>query len=44
MPPNFRKSLVLYNLHRVSERAREEKHLILVEGFFDAFRIWEVGF
>jgi len=44
VPPNFKKSLVLYNLHRVAERAKEEQHLILVEGFFDAFRIWEAGF
>ena len=44
VPPNFKKSLELYNLHRAAERAAAEKHLIVVEGFFDAFRIWEAGF
>jgi DNA primase len=39
LPARFRKSQVLYNLHRV----RGKKHLILVEGFFSVFRLFELG-
>jgi len=38
LPPNFKKSLVLYNLHQV-----HTDHMVLVEGFFDVFRLWQVG-
>ncbi|MBA7513764.1 DNA primase [subsurface metagenome] len=40
-PPNFKKSLILFNLNRVEG---EEKELILVEGFFDVFNLWQNGF
>ena len=41
-PPNFRKSLVLYNLHRAREHAGEG--LIVVEGFFSGvFTLWQQG-
>lgn len=43
LPPGFAKSNVLFNLHRAKEVA-SESGLILVEGFFDAFRIWQAGF
>jgi len=38
LPPNFKKSLVVYNLHQV-----HGDHLVLVEGFFDVFRLWQAG-
>src|SRR5215469_5074949 len=41
LPAGFRKSQVLYNLHRLL--GREEHALILVEGFFDAFKIHQAG-
>jgi DNA primase len=41
LPAGFRKSQVLYNLHRLL--GREEHTLILVEGFFDAFTIHQAG-
>ena len=41
-PPNFHKSLVLYNLHRAREHAGEG--LIVVEGFFSGvFTLWQQG-
>src|SRR5439155_22083787 len=40
-PPNFRKSLILFNLHRAREHAREG--LIVVEGFFTVFEFWQRG-
>ncbi len=43
VPPNFHKSLEVFNLHRAAERAKETKHLILVEVFFDAFRTLKRG-
>jgi DNA primase len=39
LPPKFHKQLVLYNLHRV----RGRKHLILVEGYFSVFRLFQLG-
>lgn len=36
LPTGFRKSAVLYNLHRV--KAQE---VILVEGFFDCMKVWQ---
>lgn len=39
-PEGFRKSAVLYNLNRVAGR----KHLYVVEGFFDALRLYRLGF
>jgi DNA primase len=38
-PPNFKKSLVLFNLHRAREYATEG--LIVVEGFFTVFEFWQ---
>lgn len=38
-PRGFRKSEILYNLHRV----REWKHLVLVEGCFSVFRLRSLG-
>ncbi len=42
LPPNFKKSHVVYNLHRVGELA-EAQGLILVEGFFGCMRVWQSG-
>jgi DNA primase len=38
-PPNFKKSKVLFNLHRAREYAAEG--LIVVEGFFTVFEFWQ---
>lgn len=43
IPPNFHKSLVVFNLHRTKDLAKE-KGLILVEGFFGCMRVWQAGF
>ena len=40
-PPRFRKSLVLFNLHRA---IRHGKAVVVVEGFFDCFRVHQAGF
>jgi DNA primase len=40
-PPNFKKSLVLFNLHRAREHATEG--LIIVEGFFTVFEFYQRG-
>lgn len=39
LPEGFRKSLVLYNLHRVAGA----HHLVVVEGYFGLFRLHELG-
>lgn len=39
-PARFRKSLVLFNLHRA---AREGKSVVVVEGFFDCFNVHQAG-
>lgn len=39
-PPNFKKSHILFNLNRIKDK---EKELILVEGFFDVFNLWQNG-
>ena len=39
LPPHFRKSWVLFNLHRAREHAGEG--LIVVEGFFTVFDLWQ---
>jgi len=41
-PPNFKKSYVIFNLNRVRDNDKE-KELILVEGFFDVFNLWQAG-
>lgn len=43
IPPNFYKSLVVFNLHRAKDVSKE-KGLILVEGFFGCMRVWQAGF
>jgi len=43
VPSEFKKHLVLFNLNRVKHLAKE-KGLILVEGFFDVFNLWQVGY
>jgi DNA primase len=40
-PTRFRKSLVLFNLHRA---IRHGKSVIVVEGFFDCFKVHQAGF
>jgi DNA primase len=40
-PPRFRKSLVLFNLHRAVAAAG--KSIIVVEGFFDCFKVHQAG-
>jgi DNA primase len=41
LPAGFRKSYVLFNLHRAREYTREG--LIVVEGFFTVFEFWQRG-
>ena len=43
LPRGFHKSLVVFNLHRVREHAKE-KGLIVVEGCFDCLRVWQAGY
>jgi DNA primase len=43
LPTGFHKSLVVFNLHRAKEHAKDAG-LIVVEGFFDALRLWQAGF
>jgi DNA primase len=42
MPEGFKKSFVLFDLHRAKEHV--ERGLIVVEGFFDCFRVHQAGF
>ena len=41
LPDGFKKSYVLFNLHRAVAEAKG--HLIMVEGFFDCFRVHQAG-
>jgi len=41
LPANFRKSLVVYNLHRARDFAAEG--LIITEGFFSLYALWQRG-
>ena len=41
LPPGFKKSLVLFNLHRAKEFA--DRGAIVVEGLFDCFKVHDVG-
>ena len=43
VPSGFAKSQVLFNLHQAREFATDQG-LILVEGFFDVFNLWQSGF
>ena len=42
--PIYRKSHVLYNLHRAKEAVRKEDRVILVEGYMDAIGVSAAGF
>ena len=42
LPPNFHKSLVVFNLSHASEFAQEQG-LIVAEGFFDCLKVWQAG-
>jgi DNA primase len=41
LPPGFRRGLELYNLHRAIKEGTEA---IVVEGYFDVLRLYEVGY
>ena len=41
--PIYKKSLVLYNLHRAKEAIRKEDRAILVEGYMDAIGVMAAG-
>ena len=43
LPPGFKKHLVLFNFHQAINEAKD-KSLVIVEGFFDCFRIWQAGY
>ena len=43
LPAGFHKSLVVFNLHRARELAKEQG-LILAEGRFDCMKVWQAGF
>jgi DNA primase len=42
--PIYKKSAVLYNLHRAKETVRKEDRVILVEGYMDVIGVTEAGF
>jgi DNA primase len=42
LPDGFKKSFVLFNLHRAAEHT--DHGLIVVEGFFDCFKVHQAGF
>jgi DNA primase len=42
--PVYKKSFVLYNLHRAKEAIRKEDRVILVEGYMDAIGVTAAGF
>jgi len=39
-PAGFNKRTELFNLHRL---ARSDQHIVVVEGFFGAMRLWQLG-
>ena len=41
--PIYRKSYVLYNLHRAKETIRKADRTILVEGYMDVIGVWAAG-
>ncbi len=43
LPPKFQKHFVLYNFQKAKELAGKQG-LIVVEGFFDLFKVWQAGF
>ncbi len=42
LPKGFRKSQEIFNLHRALEED-EDTPLVIVEGFFDCFTLWQAG-
>ena len=44
-PPGFRKSQVVFNLHRAVESAARQRGVaIVVEGFFDCLKVYQAGY
>lgn len=43
LPVGFKKSAVLFNLHRVLANNSRQDVVILVEGFFDCLKVWQSG-
>ena len=43
LPTGFRKSAEVFNLHRALQEPAEQP-LIIVEGFFDVMKLWQLGF
>ena len=41
--PVYRKSWVLYNLHRARHQIRKQDRTVLVEGYMDAIGVWSAG-
>jgi DNA primase len=41
--PIYKKSSVLYNLHRAKEGIRKSDHTLLVEGYMDVIGVWAAG-
>jgi DNA primase len=39
----YKKSLVLYNLHRAKTEARKQERMVLVEGYMDAIGVYTAG-
>lgn len=39
----FKKGLLLYNYHRAMNYSRDEKEIIVVEGFMDVIRLYSIG-
>lgn len=39
----YKKSLVLYNLHRAKTEARKQERMVLVEGYMDAIGVYSAG-
>lgn len=44
LPAGFKKSEVLFNLHRVRELSDDANPIIVVEGFFDCMKVHQAGF
>ena len=42
LPEGFKKSIELFNLHRAMSEP-DETPLVIVEGFFDCMRLWQLG-
>jgi DNA primase len=39
----YRKSSILYNLHRAKQEVRKEDRVVLVEGYMDVIGVWAAG-